>query len=88
MVPEPPQVADLTLRRRSDCSFDCADIPGLARWLEARGLRLLPSRSLAEYGRITGRSAVVVLYNSGSVLCQGANPAAAVALLRQLEVQS
>lgn len=87
MVPE-PQVADLTLRQQSACSFYCANIPGLAGWLEARGLHMLPSRSLAEYGRVQGRSAVVVLYNSGSVLCQGANPAAAVALLRQLEVTS
>jgi hypothetical protein len=85
MVPE-PQVADLKLRRQSDSSFFCADIPGLARWLEAKGLHLLPSRSLAEYCRIQGKTAIVVLYNSGSVLCQGANPSAAVALLEQLEL--
>ncbi len=81
-----PQSGTLTLRRRTSCSFDCSDIPALVDWLAERGYRPLAVRSQHEYTRMRRRNELIVLYQSGSILCQGDGVSTALALLGELEV--
>ncbi len=77
----------IRLRRRSSCSWDCCNVPALVDWLQERGYRPIPTRSGLEYARMQQGGALVVIYQSGSVVCQGENARAAVQLLQPLLVE-
>lgn len=74
------------LRRRSSCSFDCNDVPSLSQWLEAHGYTIHPTRTSIEYARLIKGRSLVILYHSGSVLCQGGTPEFTLELLAPLVV--
>jgi len=74
----------LHLRRRSAVSFDASNTAELATWLCRRAFRRLPTRSQHEYARLQRGPSLVIVYHSGSVLVQGANPEPALELLRSL----
>ncbi len=76
------------LRRRSSCSFDCANTVALVDWLLQHGYQSIRTRSNFEYARMQQGGALIVCYISGSVVVQGANAAAALQLLHELEVHA
>lgn len=79
-----PSPTGPTLRRRSPVSFDCCDVPGLSDWLEARGYQQLPPRTGSEFARLQRGPSIVVLYQSGACVCQGADTQSATQLLGTL----
>ena len=79
-------IEDINLRRRSTCSFDTANIPGLEAWLYQRGYEPLPVRSRLEYARLKRGGSLIVAYHSGAIVVQGSDVADAMALLAELEV--
>jgi hypothetical protein len=81
-----PSSGTLTLRRRSSCSFDCSDVPALVDWLAQYGYQPTSIRSQYEYARLRRGHELVVVYQSGAIVCQGDGAATAIELLSELEV--
>ncbi len=82
-----PSSARLALKRRSSCSYECDDPALLVTWLTERGYTPIPTRSELEYARLQRRNELIVVFNTGTALCQGANAASAFRLLSELEVR-
>ena len=76
----------ITLRRRSPHSFDANDVEGLTLWLQSHCFLALKTRTSLEWARLQRGRQLVVIFNSGNVVCQGREPEPAMMLLERLVV--
>lgn len=77
----------IKLIRRSDFSFDTANVPGLKDWLIECGYRALRRRAITEWARLTRGESLIVLYQLGAVVLQGRDIAGARRLLAPLTME-
>lgn len=71
----------LALTQRTPHSFSTGDPAGLADWLRSEHFRDLKPRSAHELARLQLGGELVIVYHSGSIVCQGAAADRAVARL-------
>ncbi len=83
----PVDLDNIRLIPRSSRSFDCNDQPSLEAWCIQRRYMSQPTRGLVEYARLRKGHRLIVLYNSGSVVCQGDDWAGAIIELQRFVVE-
>lgn len=74
------------LTQRTPHSFTTADPTTIATWLRTAGFRDLTVRSAYELARLQLGGELVIVYHSGSLVCQGAAADRAVQRLATCEV--
>ncbi len=73
--------------RQSAQSFHTNDTVGTSDFLQDHRYTFQPGRSMLEYGHyVNPHGTLIVLYNSGSCLVQGADPQPGIDLLNMLVV--
>ena len=71
--------------RRTATSFDCNDVEGLAVWLRAHAFSDITTRYITEaYRLLRADGALIIIYHSSAVACQGPQAPHAAQLLAEL----
>lgn len=74
----------LSLTRAGAMSFVANDLERFSAWIERAGFRCEAPRSPSEYRRFVRGRALIVAYNTRTLLVQGAQPQATIALLSEV----